>query len=112
MQVRYHKEAAQGKWFELSIMEQLAHIGSEVSRAKNWKDKDPALFQGAVERALELFDLTCEDPRWRAQKRLQEIALARELFCDAISGGKEYSASLEELNRYFLPYALAARKNV
>lgn len=112
MQVRYHKEASQGKWFELSIMEQLSHIGSEVSRAKNWKYKDPALFEGATARALELFDLTLEDPRWRAQKKLREIALARELFCDALFEGKEYGASLEELDRYFLPFAFAARKGV
>jgi len=28
-----HKELAAGKWFKLSLAEQMANIGSEVSRA-------------------------------------------------------------------------------
>ena len=105
-----HKELAAGRWFQLSLMEQLANIGSEVSRARRWKGKDENTFQNAVERALELFDLTLEDPRWRG--RLREIARAREVFCDAILGGKEYGSQLEDIDRYFFYFALAARKKL
>jgi hypothetical protein len=52
-----------------------------------------------VERALELFDLTLGDYRW--QGRLKEIARARELFCHAVYGNKEYNITLEDLNNYF-----------
>lgn len=104
-----HKTLAEGKWFTLSLMEQLGNIGSEVGRALRWRGKDEKLFQGAVERALELFDLILQDSRWR--HRLKEIARARELFCDAISGGEEYNTSLEDLDRYFLQFALAARRD-
>jgi hypothetical protein len=52
-------------------------------------------FEGAVVRALELFDLTLSDPRWR--KRLKEIARAREVFCDAVHGGQTYNTTLEDL---------------
>src|SRR3989344_7810998 len=93
-----HKELARGRWFELSLVEQLGNIGSEVHRALKWQGKDKKQFTAAVERALELFDLTLEDSRWRG--RLLEIARARELFCDAIYGAKEYKTTLEDLDQY------------
>ncbi|MDP3956811.1 MAG: hypothetical protein Q8P97_02340 [bacterium] len=104
-----HKDLAAGRWFKLSLMEQLGNIGSEVSRAANWQGKDEKIFQGAVERGFELFDLTLEDPRWRG--RLREIGRAREVFCDAVFGGKEYGSKLGDLKNYFLPFAYAARRN-
>lgn len=103
-----HKELAEGTWFRLSLTEQLGNIGSEVGRAAYAQGKDGHRFHQAVERALDLFDLTLEDKRWRG--RLREIARAREVFCDAVYGGKEYGASLTDLDRYFLQFALAARR--
>ena len=103
-----HKAAAAGSWQKFSILEQMGNVGSEVSRASHWQGKDGKRFWSAVERALELFDLTLEDPRWRGA-RLREIALAREVFCDAVLGGKEYNSSLESLDKYFLNFAFAAR---
>lgn len=50
-----HKRLASGRWYRLSLTEQLANIGSEVSRAAGWQGKDEKLFWGAVERALGLF---------------------------------------------------------
>jgi len=103
-----HKELSSEKWSKLSLAEQLANIGSEVSRAGNWQVKDKDIFWGAVERALELFDLTLTDPRWKG--RLWEIARVREVFCDAVLGGKNDGSTLEDLNRYFLPFALLVRR--
>jgi hypothetical protein len=102
-----HKELADGGWQKLSLFEQLGNIGSEVGRAEKWQGKDEKIFNGAVGRALELFDLTLEDRRWKG--RLLEIARAREVFVDAISGGKEYKSSLEDLEKYFLRFAFASR---
>ncbi len=62
----------------------------------------------AFERALELLDLTLADPRWRG--RLREIARSRELVCDAASGGHAYGSTLADLDRYFLWFAIAARR--
>ena len=104
-----HKNLASGKWQELSLVEQLGNIGSEVSRAFRWQGKDEKLFQKAVERTLELFDLTLEDSRWRG--RLREIARAREVFCDTVFGDKEYGSTPEDLNRYFLQFGLVARRH-
>ena len=102
-----HKSLSEGGWRTLSLMEQLGNIGSEISRAIRSQNKDENLFNGAVLRALELFDLTLEDPRW--QKRLWEIARAREVFCDTIFGEKEYRTTLNDLLRYFDQFAYAAR---
>ena len=106
--VMVHKELAAGRWHQLSLAEQMGNIGSEVSRARMWQGKDTQNFQGAIERALELFDLTARDPRWR--NRLGEILRAREVFCDAALGGKEYESSLPELESYFDEFVIAARR--
>ncbi len=101
-----HQSLADGRWYFFSLAEQLGNIGSEVNRAIQARG-DATRFGNAIERALELFDLTLSDPRWR--KRLKEIARARELFCDAALGNFEYNTSLEDLNAYFFYFALAAR---
>ncbi len=108
MIIRFHKELAAGRWFTLSLMEQLGNIGSEVGRAARFQNKNLVSFNNAAERALELFDLTLSDNRW--QGRRYEIARARELFCDAAYGNNSYKTSLQDLADYFLPFAYAARK--
>lgn len=104
-----HKNLAAGEWNKLSLMEQMGNIGSEISRALNWRDKDQKIYQNALDRALELLNLVMVDFRWRG--RLKEIARARELLIDAILGGKEYKTSLNDLDRYFFHFAIAARLN-
>ncbi len=103
-----HKDLAGGRWFKLSLAEQLGNIGSEVSRARNSQNINPQRFEKAVERALELFYLTLSDRRWVG--RLKEIGRAREVFCDAVSGGEEYKSSLSDLEKYFNYFALEARR--
>src|SRR3989344_2544060 len=100
-----HKELAAGGWSKLSLSGQLAHIGSEVGRSRKWQGKNSAAFDGAVSRALDLFDLTLADPRWKG--RYGEIARARELFCAAALGDNAYQTTLADLESYFLPFAIA-----
>ncbi|MBI2406503.1 MAG: hypothetical protein HYV25_02885 [Candidatus Harrisonbacteria bacterium] len=102
-----HKQLAGGRWFALSLAEQLGNIGSEVLRASRQKGKDEKMFWSAVERALEIFDLTLQDPRWKGRR--WEIARAREVFCDAVYGGKLYKSTFADLTRYFDQFAYAAR---
>lgn len=103
----HHGALADGRWRGLTFAEQMGNVGSEVSRALRWQGKDQALFERAMDRALELLDLTIEDPRWRS--RLKEPVRARELLCDTLFGGKEYGTSLADLDRYFFWFALSAR---
>ena len=100
----HHKDLAQGRWHNFSLPQQLANIGSEVSRAMRWKGKDDNLFWGAVERATELFYLTINDARWR--NRLKELTRLHEIFCDAVLDGKEYGSTLQALERYFFNFAI------
>jgi len=105
----YHPELVAGRWFTLSLAEQLGNIGSEVGRMRRSQDQSRNSFQLAFERALELIDLTLADKRHL--HRLREITRLRETLCDAVTGGHEYSSSLEGIDRYLMPFALTARLN-
>lgn len=97
------------KWFTLPLADQLGNIGSEAGRARAWHGRDEKLFWGAAGRALELLDLTREDPRWR--KRRRELDRVRESFADALLGGKEYGGTLADLERYFMQFALYSARH-
>ena len=68
-----------------------------------------------MDRALELFDLTLADNRWRGRfswrGRFREITRAREVVCDFLVGDNEYGSTAASLDRYFLPFAMAARRD-
>jgi hypothetical protein len=98
------------RWQRLSLIEQLANIGSEIYRVKMWQGKDEKLFENSIIRVIELFNLTLSDPKNKG--RLKEIARAKELFLDAVyNGGKEYRTSLDDLDKYFYQFALIVSKN-
>jgi hypothetical protein len=106
-----HASLAHGRWFNMTLAEQLANIGSEVHRVRLAQEKNPERFDSAVARALELFDLTIADPRWKG--RLFELGRVREVLSDAMLGGQEYGSTLQSLEPYFDRFAqyLAARSN-
>ena len=103
-----HKKLAQGGWQKLSLSEQLANIGAEVGRTAKWQHRDPKIFEGAILRALELFDLTLDDQRWKG--RLREIARLRELFLYAVDNDREYNTTLKDLEKYFIPFMFFSRR--
>ncbi len=107
-----HPDLAGGRWFELTLAEQLGHAGSEFSRAMKWKDRNPQIARGAIERLLELMDLTLDDPRHRQSvARLREIARTREILVDYLLGSNEYHSDGASLQRYFDAFArLAAHR--
>ncbi len=106
----FYKNLANGEWHKLDFYQQLANIGSEVSRARLARGKNEERFWGAVTRGLELFNLTLIDKRWNAGRK-KEICRACEIFCDAVLGGKVYDSDLESLDRYFMDFALLAAKS-
>ena len=103
-----HASLAAGRWQSLSLMEQLGNIGSEVGRANRAKQigNDERMW-AALERALELIDLTVSDQRWSGRSR--EILRAREIICDFLVGENEYRSTREAIDAYFLQFAIAAR---
>jgi hypothetical protein len=104
-----HPGLAAGGWQKLTLVEQLANVGTEVARAARAKSAgNPARFENALDRALELFDLSLADNRWSNARR-REIARARELLCDLLVGDNQYESTAESLDAYFLQFAVAAR---
>lgn len=104
-----HQDLASGRWHTMTLAEQLGNIGSEISRALKAKDSGNAQrMNAALDRALELFDLTISDPKHR--HRLKEICRSREVVCDFFFGDNEYHSSGISLDRYFTQFALSARR--
>jgi hypothetical protein len=105
-----HAGLAAGRWSALSLVEQLANVGSEVGRAALASQRgDDGRMHAALERALELFDLTLADGRWRGRRR--ELSRARELVCDFLVGDNLHRSTPQTLDAYFLPFAIAARRS-
>jgi len=106
-----HQELASGRWNDLSLLEQLGNVGSEVERALKWKKKNKSVYcMKAFERALELLDLTLASPNNRS--RLKEISRTREILVDFFYADNQYETSGEFLSSYFLRFAIAARKGI
>jgi len=102
-----HVDAAR-RWPTLSLVEQLAHVGSEVERTIRAHERaNQARFDGALARALELFDLSAADERWRGPKR-REILRAREQFCGLFFDESGPVGGAASLRKYFLAFAAAA----
>lgn len=104
-----HTNLANKGWIQLSFLEQLANIGSEVSRTINWKGKDnQVLSQKAFGRALELLDLSISMQSDRA--RLKELTRLREAFVCFFRSENDIITSADSWRKEFYYYGLAARK--
>lgn len=104
-----HKELAAGRWLRLSFLEQMANAGSEVERAILWKERGNADYSmRAVERALELLNLTIADARNRG--RLRELCRVREVLADYFYADNQYGSTDELWRKYFFAFAFAARR--
>ena len=104
-----HKTLSDGRWQQMSICEQMANIGSEISRALNWQKKGNKEFcQKAACRALELLDLTLDSVR--SFPRIKEVARLREVVVDYFFGSNQFSSSEVLWRRYFDHFNYALRK--
>ena len=105
-----HKNLAAGRWNQLSFLEQMANIGSEVERALNWRAKqNTAYCQQAFERALELIDLTLGGVTNFAH--LKELARLREAIVDYFFGINQFMSTESSWRSYFSYFTYAARRN-
>jgi hypothetical protein len=105
----HHRGLTADHWNALSLLEQMANIGSEVERTISWRNKGKEdIAMRAFERALELIDLTLADPKH--QGRRKEVARVRECLVDHFFCDNEYGSDDEDWRRYFLQFAVAARK--
>ena len=106
-----HAGLASGRWWTLTLAEQLGNAGADVGRAiRARQEGDQERFDAALDRALELLDLTLADPRWNGP-RLREIARTREVVCDFLVGDNAYRSTPELLDAYFVAFAVASRRD-
>jgi hypothetical protein len=104
-----HKELASGRWFEFSLVEQLANVGAEVGRAINWRKKgNNEQSQSAFFRGLELLSLSIDDPKNRSH-RLRELCRLYEVLGDYFVGDNLYGSTDKKWEDYFNFFNLAAR---
>ncbi|MDP2586202.1 MAG: hypothetical protein Q8P32_00295 [Candidatus Komeilibacteria bacterium] len=104
-----HQQLASGKWQAMSFVEQMANIGSEVERTIIWKTKNSDYSQKALDRALELLDLSIADNKNRS--RLKELLRVRETLADCFFGDNLFSSTDKSWRSYFYPFNYAARLN-
>ena len=103
-----HKQLATGRWLELSFVEQMANMGSEIERTILWKNKNNYDYsRKAFERGLELLDLTITDIKNKS--RLKELTRLREILIDYFLFDNQYSSSDKLWRNYFYPFNFAAR---
>ena len=104
-----HKSLAEGRWAQLSFVEQMANIASEVERALNWQTKgNPVYSAKAFERSLELVDLTIK--YLKTFSRLRELTRLREALVDYFFGTNQFKSTDALWRSYFLPFVYAARR--
>jgi hypothetical protein len=101
----YHPDLAAGRWFTLSLANQLGNVGSEYERALSWKKRGD---KHAFARLLELLDLTIADPRWK-NHRLKELTRLREVICDELFNETPEFNHPTDLREYFLYFGILAR---
>ena len=91
------------KWADLSLIEQMGNISSEVGRAIKSRD-NATRRDAAIDRAIDLFSATAA---CYSGCRLREILRAREEFLRLFF---DDSTDFDGVERYFLSFALAARR--
>jgi len=111
-QVFLHKTLAP-RWHTFTLAEQMANIGSEVSRSINWKKRDnKELSNSAFLRAIELFNLTILDlTKKKKFASMGEVCRAKEVYADYLIADNKYQETAEKLNKYFLQFNFLARSN-
>lgn len=102
------------RWASISLMEQMANIGSEVGRTCRWLTKGkPDMAEKAFIRSLDIIDLTIKYGRLNQSGRgelLKELCRLRECFCEAYINQDIHT--LELLDKDLGHYAVAFRRNI
>ncbi|MEN9558101.1 MAG: hypothetical protein RL141_470 [Candidatus Parcubacteria bacterium] len=103
-----HPHMAAGRWQEYPFAVQMANVGGEVHRARMAQERcaPEERVRHALERALELLDLTRLSPPSAASRR--ELGRLREAIASQYVGVTWCHTDLAWLDRYFHQFALLA----
>ena len=99
------------RWQRMTIFEQMGNIGSEVGRAISAARRDDSTAaNAAISRALDLFDATENDlVKSKKSSRLREVLRARDQFLSLFFA--DNFADADNIEKYFMNFAIAARSN-
>ncbi len=88
------------KWNSMPIGLQISNIGSEVSRAINWKNKGNDKRKiGFCNKAIEFLKLSVKDPK--NAHRVGELSFCIEELQDYFLGNNIYGTTDEMLHKYY-----------
>lgn len=107
MKLVHHKGLTVERWAQLPLCERLANVGSEVHRAISWRQRKPEFSAAAVERALELLDLSIATA-FGEPSRLRELTRVREALVDYFFFDNQYGSSDRLWQSYFGAFTHAA----
>ena len=97
------------RWAKFTLQEQMGNIGSEVGRSiKAWRAGDKPRFEGALIRALDLFDATTEQLIAAKSPRAKEVLRAQDQYLAVFFD--DHADDADKIENYFMQYALAARR--
>lgn len=100
------------RWGKMTIFEQMGNIYSEVGRSFNAKRKgDTEKRDMATTRAIDLFDATLEDLAKKHSVKSREVLIAKKEYLYRIYDANYDDEGVTSLEKYFLEFAIAARKN-
>lgn len=103
-----HKGLTLERWFRFSMLEQLANVACDIRRTIDWKNKGNIQYsEAAFARALELLDLTIDDPKNKGPRR-REFRRVRKKLIDHFMCGNTYNTTDDEWQRYFDYFLYAA----
>ncbi len=105
--IKFHKNLKIEEWNNQDIFGVMGNIGSEVSRAIKWKNKNKKdRWVKALYRSLELFDISLTNKNL-SNAQIGELLRAREVWVDFIFGDNNYNSSAKSLQKYFDQFAIA-----
>ena len=100
----------QAKWAKLDIFNQMGNIYSEVGRSFKTKDQaDSTIHNAAIARAIDLFDATIQTQIDMKSPKAREVLRAKEQFLSIVSDRSTSQSAIDDLDRYFMQFAVAAR---
>ncbi len=93
------------RWSTLSFAQQMGNIGSEIARARHWEKQNDALSRDkALERALELLDLSLDSTKRLSQ--LKEMTRLREVVAAWYLRQDDYDINKASLEDYCITFSL------
>lgn len=100
------------RWASMDIFSQMGNIYSEVGRSfKSISSVESEEHRAAVARAIDLFDATVEVLIAKKSPKAKEVLRAKEVYLDLVNDCHASSQSIQDLERYFMQFAVAARLN-